>query len=179
MLLENWIAQTFKWSLIFKKRFVFLWLVSFFSLLHSLSLSFEDPCSPFFSITQTSTEGPEKRDHCRIPFQSWTNIHHWHIHSSVQGHWKSSLSSFPSLQGAMLKRANPWCEEIGEFSARPMVPGIELKLSIFRWLSIGAPGTRRQRVLCACFVYLKFYLQCFNLIFLWQKLYHTKNMPGG
>lgn len=151
----------------------------FFFLFHFPSLSFEDLCSHFFSNTQTSIEGPEKQDHCRIPFQSWTNIHHWHIHSSVQGHWKSSLSSFPSLQGAMLKRANPWCEEIGVFSARPMVLGIELKLSIFRWLSIGAPGTRRQCAFCSCFVYLKFYLQRFNLIFLWQKLYHTKNMPGG
>lgn len=136
----------------------------------SLSWSFEDPCSHFFSITQTSRRGPEKQVHCRIPFQNWTNIHHWHIHSSVQGHWKSSLSSFPSLQGAMLKRANPWCEERGEFSARPMVPGIELKLSICRWLSIGAPSTQRPCAFCSFFVYLKFYLQHFNLIFFMTKV---------
>lgn len=40
----------------------------------------------------------------------------------------------------MLKRANPWCEEIEEFSAWPVVPGIELKLSICRWLYTQLPA---------------------------------------
>lgn len=51
---------------------------------------------------------------------------------------------FTSLQGAMLKRANPCWEEREEFSARPTVPGIECKLSICRWWCFGAPSILSQ-----------------------------------
>ena len=80
-------------------------------------------------------KGLEKRDHCRVPcFKADPVVTiDMSIHlARVIGNPLSLV--FPSPQGALLKRANPWCEEIGEFSARPVGPGVELKLSICRWL---------------------------------------------
>lgn len=138
-----------------------------FPLSHSLSWSFKDSCSHKSLATITLVaKGLEMRDHCRIPcFKAEPTVTiDIFIHlCRVIGNPLSLV--FPSLQGAMLKRANPWWEEIGEFSARPMVPGIELKLSICRCLSDEAPSTPRHCAFCGCFIYLKFYQWHFNFIF--------------
>lgn len=138
-----------------------------FLLSHSLSSSFKDSCSHKSLATLTlASKGLENRDHCRIPCFKAEPIFTIDISIHLCRVIGNPLSLvFPSLQGAMLKRANPWCEKIGEFSARPMVPGIELKLSICRWLSVGAPSTRRHCVFRWCFVYLKFCQWHFSLIF--------------
>lgn len=83
----------------------------------------------------------KQRSHCRTPYFKAEPIFtiDTFIHlCRVIGNPLSLV--LPSLQGAMLKRANPWCEEIEEFSAWPVVPGIELKLSICRWLYTQFPA---------------------------------------
>lgn len=83
----------------------------------------------------------KQRSHCRTPYFKAEPIFtiDTFIHlCRVIGNPLSLV--LPSLQGAMLKRANPWCEEIEDFSAWPVVPGIELKLSICRWLYTQLPA---------------------------------------
>lgn len=133
----------------------------------SLSWSFKDSGSHGSLATLTTrVEGMEEPDHCRILCFKAEPIFTIDISIHLCRVIGNPLSLvFPSLQGAVLKRANPWCEEIGEFSARPMVPGIELKLSVCWWLSVGAPSAGRHCALGWCFVYSKLWQWCFNLIF--------------
>lgn len=144
--LENWISQTFKLSLIFKKRFVFFLLVCL--LPHSLSWSFKDSCSHKSGDTHSRAEGLEKPNHCRTSSFKAEPIVTIDISIHLCRVTGNPLSLvFPSLQGAMLERANPWCEEIGKFSAWPMEAGIEWKSSIGRWLFVEA-----QHVEALCFL---------------------------
>lgn len=114
----------------------------------------------------------KQRNHCRIPYFKAEPI--FTIDTSIHlcrviGNPLSLV--FPSLQGAMLKRANPWCEEIEGFSAWPVVPGIELKLSICRWLYTQLPAYSVWGLLLTC------YLKCcwWHFVVFQKKISKEKN----